>query len=156
MDDTLREYLSDHHAIADWPPPTAGLIHAPDAAGIDLEGWSLVRSRPLHIPQARDAWLALWKPLDRRGRVLLRVDLIDTAGPDAAREQLLGLLGEFESPLIQRYFQSPVGDIAFGPPDETAVVFLRANVVVALRNAEREVVPLVGPALYIDNQLRSQ
>lgn len=156
MDDTTRKYLSERHAVAEWSPITPGLIIAPEPTAMEVDGWSLVRSRPLRIPQARAAWTALWAPPDARGLVLLRIDLIDTTGPNAAREELLRLLGEFESPVVQRQFNAGVGDVAFGPPDETALVFLLANIVVALRNAEREVVAVTAYGRRIDEQLRAR
>src|ERR1700681_2876222 len=155
MDAAFQEFLSARHAVEEWPDPTPGMIDGPDPTSLVMEGWSLVQRRSVRIPEARSAWLGLWERNDSGGTVLVRIDLTDTTGQQAARSRLLELLGEFQSPLVQRYYQAPVGDIAFGPPDETMIVFTRANVVVALRNAERDVVPVIGVAIGIDEQLRA-
>ena len=156
MDDSSHEYLSGRYAVAEWPPITPGLIYPPDPTNLDLAGWVLVKSRTLHVAQARTAWLGLWRPTKDQPLVLLRIDLVDTTGPEAAREQLLDFLGEFQSPLVLRHNEPLVGDIAFGPPNESTLIFLRANVVVALRNAEREVVSVIEQAQSIDNQLQTR
>jgi hypothetical protein len=156
MDESTRNYLSVRHAVEEWSPISPGLITAPEPTSVEVDGWSLVRSRPLRIPEARTAWTSLWKPPGGRELVLLRVDLIDTVGPNVAREELLRLLGEFESPTVQRQLNVGAGDVAFGPPDGTALLFLRANIVVALRNAEREVVVVTAYARHIDEQLRAR
>ena len=84
---------------------------------------------------------------------LLRLDLVEAASATAARELLLELLGQFQSPQIQRLADPPAGELAFSAPGDTVILFSRANVVAMVRNAGRRVVPVADFARLVDDRL---
>src|SRR5258706_11019826 len=84
---------------------------------------------------------------------MLRLDLIEASSGTAARELLLELLGQFQSPQIQRVANPPAGELAFSAPGETVIVFSRGNVVAMVRNAGRRVVAVADFARLVDSRL---
>ncbi|HXW78850.1 MAG TPA: hypothetical protein VEJ84_05095 [Acidimicrobiales bacterium] len=153
MDDSEREHLSERYDPAGWPPSSDGRITIPDAESLDLEGWEIVRARPLPVPNARTAWSGMFEEHDKDDHAVLRVDIIETSTAAEARDQLLALLGQFESPLVEQHRTGDLGDVAFGPPGGATVLFTRANVVAGLSNAERHIVPVAGVARLLDREL---
>ena len=87
----------------------------------------------------RAASQSMWQE-DAAADALLRVDLLEASSGTAARELVLELLGEFQSPEIKRVADPRAGELAFSGPGETAILFARANLVAMVRNAGRRVV----------------
>jgi hypothetical protein len=77
---------------------------------------------------------SVWRD-DRDPGVLVRVDIFECLSEADARDKALWLLGEFESPLVER--TRDVGDVAFATRDDGLILFVRANLVYLLRNIER-------------------
>jgi hypothetical protein len=77
---------------------------------------------------------SVWRD-DRHPDVLVRVDIFECLSEADAREKALWLLGEFESPHVERMLD--VGDVAFATRDDGLILFVRANLVYLLRNIDR-------------------
>jgi hypothetical protein len=79
--------------------------------------------------------------------VLLKVDVFESASQDDARDLMVWLLAEFESPLVER--KEGIGDVGFGERGSHVLLFTRANLVYLLRNIGRRPVSVepVGTAL---------
>ena len=78
----------------------------------------------------------------------MRVDVFALESVQAAHEYLVDALGEFESSAIRRRTDTNIGDVAFGT--ETVMLFARGNLVVVVRNAGREIVPVNAIARAVD------
>jgi hypothetical protein len=156
MDETFREQLQKRFDFDAWKSAprgaaevsTAGLIEV----GSELDGWTARRVEPVNVPDARAATRSMWQQA-AAAEPLLRLDLIEARSAAAARGLLLDLLGEFQSPQIRRLPEPPAGELAFGPPGDTLIVFSRDNVVAMVRNAGREVVPVTDFARLVDSRL---
>jgi hypothetical protein len=119
-----------------------------------LPGWQLDHADPLREEGYPPGTRAI---LVRAGREeALALEVWECASVAAARELLLELLDQFESPLVERA-EGPaaVGDVAFAHGAH-AVLFARANVVVRLRNAGRRLLPVGEPARELDARLVRQ
>jgi hypothetical protein len=101
------------------------------------EPWRPQRMSQLVMPDGRRAVQGLWRH----------------DGESAAHDVLLGLLGEFESPLITRRPTADVGDVLFAGPEDTVVVFARANLVTLIQNADRQTTPVGDLARVVDDEL---
>jgi hypothetical protein len=158
MDEKVREQLRKRFDFKAWKSAprgvakvsTGGLIEVGSALG----SWTAIRAAPISVPGARAAHLSMWQQ-GASSEALLRLDLVDGASATAAREMVLELLGQFESPQIQRLPNPPAGDLAFGAPGNTVIVFSRGNVVAMVRNAGRRVVPVTEFARLVDGRLAS-
>jgi len=158
LDETYREQLQSKFRFEEWASPAGGEAGASieglaTAAGDQLGGWTVARVDALAVPGARSARLSFWRGDGRRDDVLLRLDLVEAASPSAARELLLEMLGEFQSPQIARLADPPAGDVAFGVPDGTALLFARGEVVAMVRNAGRSVVAADEFARLVDERV---
>jgi hypothetical protein len=119
--------------------------------GQELPDHRVVRIESVGQPDA-PAIASLWSAEQQHG-VLVRVDVSEAPSVAEARAELLRVLGEFQSPQVERVDGGP-GDVAFGPGGYRAVAFARANVVVAVRNAGDEVEPVESAARELDQLLR--
>ncbi|HEY9605196.1 MAG TPA: hypothetical protein V6C85_26560, partial [Allocoleopsis sp.] len=81
------------------------------------------------------------------------LDVYESNSLIAAHEFLLEFLSTFQSPLMQRQEDSEVGDVAFATPGDTGIVFARANLVISLGNAGRELIPIAEIARQFDQYL---
>ncbi len=117
-----------------------------------LGRWTARRAVPATFPGARVAQRSMWQQVSSP-EAIMRLDLFEAASPAAAREIVLELLGEFESAQIQRIASPPAGDLAFGGPGDTALLFTRANVAALVRNAGRDVVKVSPFARLVDGRL---
>ena len=141
-------------------------------SGNECPGWQPHRIRrieattPAALEAARDSGLAarespvafqsLWKRPEGGTEALLNVNIFECASRTAAHEFLVRLLGEFQSPLIARLEQIPVGDVAFGGPGDAVLLFARANLVHLIQNAGRDLLPVTGVAGQFDRELTSK
>lgn len=156
MDESVRQQLEDRFDFAAWksapdsPPDlsTRGLIEV----GSEIGGWTAHRVQPVSVAGARAAHQSIWQQ-GASAETLLRLDVVEAPSAAAAREVVLELLGQFQSPQIQRLLDPPAGDLAFGAPGDTVILFARANVVVMVRNAGPRVVPVTDFAHVVDGSL---
>jgi hypothetical protein len=141
MDGTKRERLKEQHRFSEWAGrstlPRERRVEAPAFTGKELPGWTLERTK---------GQTTFW----RRGTsdAVVRIDIFAGESVDAAHEYLVDALGEFESSAIRRRTDAAIGDVAFGT--ETVTLFARGNLVVVVRNAGREIVPVTAIARAVD------
>ena len=122
--------------------------------GDELAGWEVERIRRVELAGQVPALKSLWghEGAERNGTVL-SLEVFECGSRLEAHEILLGLLGQFESTLVTRETEGPVGDVCFSMPSETAVLFARANLVALVRNAGPDVVAVGDPARSLDADL---
>lgn len=124
--------------------------------GDELPGFVAQRIQRVEAAENFPAYVrSIWQQSKSEGDVLITMDLYECASTSAAREFLLRLLGEFQSPEVQRQTPGTVGDVAFVYPGDTMLLFSRRNVVVWLRNAGPQVVSVMPLAQTIDRNLSS-
>lgn len=159
MDETYRDQLRHKFRFDEWASPPAETAkpgtsaEGVGVAGAELGGWVARRVEQFTLSGAPSASRSFWSGGGHHADVLLRLDLMETASPSAARELLLELLGEFQSPQIERLPDPAVGDLAFAVPGATALLFTRGQVVAWIRNAGRGVVPVDAFARLVDERL---
>jgi hypothetical protein len=154
--DRLDE-LRTRHGFDAWrePPGDEALfIWRFALGGQELTGYRPLRVDTVEVPDVPPTIQSLWRPdKDDAARVLLRLDVTEASSVTEARVQLLRMLGQFQSPLIERLVDGP-GDVAFGASGNRALVFARANTVVVVLNGGDEVQSVDGPAREVDQLLR--
>ena len=92
---------------------------------------------------------SLWSQ-DPAGKTLLAIDVFECKSVKAAHDQLLEVLGQMQSGVVERQTGKSVpGDVAFGYGKAMAL-FARANMVVLIRNAGPTVVPVDAIARTFD------
>ena len=157
MDETMREQLRRRFDFESWKsaPPGAAEVASGGVAevGSELGRWTARRAEPVTVPRARAASLSMWQEA-ASVEALLRLDLIETDSVTAAREMLLELLDQFQSPQIQRVVDPSAGELAFSAPGDTVILFARGNVVALIRNAGRRLVPVADFARLVDGRLQ--
>jgi hypothetical protein len=146
------DVLKERYRFQDWkdggvgaaPQETQGFSFG----GSELPGWRLARQarRAADVPGMRSLVRTTWE--GRSPDQLLGIDLYECESPAAARETLLRVLGEFQGPTLNPV--SGIGDVAFGTPGDTAIVFVRGSTVAAVRNAGRRVEALGDIARALD------
>jgi hypothetical protein len=154
--DGLDEFRK-HYGFDDWREPQPGgealFIWRFALGGEELPGHRALRIDTVELLDVPPKIESLWRPEKEDGdRWLLRVDVNEASSVRAARVLLLRVLAQFQSPLIERIDDGP-GEIAFGPSGYRSVVFARANIVVAVRNAADELRSVELPARELDRLL---
>ncbi len=159
MNAERRERLMKRYRWDEWGAPAAGKPETPLlAVRVDerlLPGWKLQRTDPLPAEERdRSGGIrTLW--MGEEGAVL-SVEIWQCASPAAARELLLEVLGQFESPQVERaQGAAAIGEVAFVHGEQT-LLFARENLVVLVRNAGLRIVPVVDTARLLDDGLRRQ
>lgn len=156
MDARSRQQLEKMFAFDSWKAAPRGAARVAIGGlvevGSELDGWTARRFDPVKVPGARAANQSMWQK-GRSAEALLRLDLVEATSATASRELLLELLGQFQSPQIQRVTDPPAGDLAFSAPGDAVILFSRGNVVAMVRNAGRRVVPVIDFARLLDGRL---
>jgi hypothetical protein len=98
-----------------------------------------------HLPRVHLE--SIWRDAARPD-VAVRVDVFECASQLDAHDKVIWLLGEFESPLVDR--SHGVGDVALGTRQDAVLLFARANLVFLLRNIGRTWMPVRAAALALD------
>lgn len=120
--------------------------------GLRLTGTELTAWEALKVAHDGIASRAFVRPRDSGGRTLVELWVVELESAAAARHHLLELLRDFQSADVSQREDVGVGEVAFAHHD-TAVVAARGNLVLSARNAERDVVPVLGPARELDTYL---
>lgn len=130
-------------------------VSAVAVLGTELDDWSLVRSeiRVREHGEIHSMW-SRGGALDPQG-ALLAIDLAESRSVLEAHDRLLETLGDMKSDAIELRLGEAPGDVAFGLND-TMMLFARANVVVLLRNAGREMVDVQPVARVLDARIVAQ
>jgi hypothetical protein len=121
-----------------------------------LPGWRPERIQAVRTSKAPPGHTSLWQRTDGRGRALLNLDIFECGSAIAAHEYIVWLLAEFQSPLVDRRDELAIGSVSFTVPDDTAILFARSNLVVMMRNAGPELVPLAEIARRFDASIAAR
>ena len=95
---------------------------------------------------------SFWRPVGAP-QALINIDVYECASRPAAHELLLQVLGGFQTTQLVRRDDLGIGDVAFGMPTGTTLVFARGNLVHLARNASRDTQDVTGIARHLDQQL---
>jgi len=154
MDGAQRQYLEKRYRFRDWQAKagrTRNVIKELTIDGTEIRRWRLQRVQrddQVKPPMIR----TMWSHGDSMSE-LLAVDLFECPSVKSAADQVLVALSNMESNVIERQTgKDAPGDIAFGLND-TMALFARANVVVLVRNAGPDIVPVSGVARELDQLL---
>jgi hypothetical protein len=138
--------LSEHYEFQDWkntPDPEQGLfVWRFFLSGNEVPGWGAGRIRRFKTIGRMPATSRAFWSHESSSKVLLRVDTFECASIPAARSFLLDVLGESQllnlkrqgGPAMEKTSSEAVGDVAFTAPENMAIFFARANIVVSIRN----------------------
>lgn len=153
--DALIELLKQRHDFTAWSGTgqSAAAIRDVQLGPADLAGWTAVRSQRKADP-APPRSESLWRPADGKATQsgpLVQVEVFELPTVEAARAHLLAMLADFQSGEFGRRTDLAVGDVVFG--FDTALLFARANLVVLVRNAERQTVTVIPIAQAVDAAL---
>jgi hypothetical protein len=158
--DAQLSRLKEHHEYERWRGQTrleeSLLVWRYFLIGDELVGLELIRSQAIKSPEWPPSIQSIWRTPAKDGRTLVRLDLFECDSTDAAHELIIRFLGEFQGPVVIRESETRVGDVAFTGPENTAMVFARGNMVVGLRNAGSETVPVQQFAVALDEDLTSR
>ena len=121
----------------------------------DLPGWRIRRRSD--NPAVRPPVLkTVWTPRSGSDQGLLSIAVSFCDSLQAAHEQLLDWLGDFESTAVKERSELQIGDVAFGISEPWMLLFARANVVVLVRNAGPRLVGVHDEARALDSRIISQ
>ena len=154
QDSAQIEVLKERYRFDEWKGDSAAAAiertQALSLSGNEFPGWQLARQarQTADVSGVRSVIRSTWQRVGANQEELLGVDVAECDSPAAARETLLRVLGEFQGPQLTPV--NGIGDVAFGTPGETAIVFARGNVMATIRNAGRRVVPLGDVARTLD------
>ncbi len=152
--------LKQHHGYEEWcGTNTLGenlFIWKLFLSGNEFPGWQAYRIRPVEVPGWPPSTQSVWQRPGGGRDQRFRVDLFECASRIAAHEFLVERLGEFQTTLVARQEQAAVGDVAFAVPEDKDILFARGNVVLLVRNAGRDLVPITGIARLFDQDLASR
>ena len=153
--DALIELLKQRHDFKAWSGTgqRAAVIRDVQLGPADIAGWTVVRSqRKADLTPPRSE--SLWRRADGKtteSGPLVRVEVFELPTVEAARAHLLEMLADFQSGEFGRRTDLAVGDVVFG--FDTGLLFARANLVVLVRNAERQIVVVIPIAQAVDAAL---
>jgi hypothetical protein len=119
-----------------------------------LAGWNLQRIEKTEPTQLPRAIKSIWQPSYSQSETLLRLDSFECASLPAAHDLLLEILTQFQSrELSRREAKGRFGDIVFASHDNTQILFARANLIVRLRNIQKDLVSLTEVATQVDDSI---
>jgi len=135
---------------ANVPLPQWTLQHAVVIEAIEPQPKGLRAAEAKKDVRATDA---VWTQGDDDARAL-HVTTYECASREDARLQLLRVLSELQSPIVERADKT-AGEVAFQMPKKTMTLFARGNLVVLMRNAGEKVANVAPTARALDEQLTS-
>jgi hypothetical protein len=154
------ERLKDRYGFGEWssagPQPPVGRVTVASLLGPEwvLDHVDVVETAeaPAGAQEPR-AWQAVWR--SAKGELAVSAYLRRCESPGEAREHLLRLLDQFQSPLLERAGGSAsVGDVAFAPPGDRAVLFAASNLAALVRSVGRDPVGARAVAVAMLTRLR--
>jgi hypothetical protein len=156
--------LSQHYRFQDWEKTQNLqenlLVWRFFLSGNEVPGWQAEPIRFFRTTGDMPATSQAFWTQESKAKVVLRVDTFECASLPAAHAFLLDVLGESQLLNFQRQelpeSDGAVADVAFTDPENLAMFFARANLVVSVRNAGPNSV-LVGEfAHHFDLRLKSR
>lgn len=159
MNGERLKHLKQRYGFDDWPAAYGaggGDLRLPASPAGLLPDYSLHRSEPLHEEDLPPGLRILWIGGGGAEGTILSAEFWQCPSAAAARELLLEILDQFQSPLLERLEGArAAGDLAFGH-GEHALVFTLRNLVVQIRNAGREVIPVAEAAQRLARVLEAE
>jgi hypothetical protein len=119
-------------------------------ASRSLPEWRIEREEEIRLEGLRRCLRSFWTMPARGPEAAIRLDVWECESRAAAHELLVRSLLGFESPLVERRDDLPLGDVAFAPPESGSVAFSRANLVFVVSRAGRADVPVAEFARRLD------
>ncbi len=160
MEKRHLEYLKKHHKFKAWCGCNSLkenlFIWNYFLTGNELPGWQIYSNQPVTIPGWPRFIQSTWRHSEGDIEIALHVDVYECASRVKAHEFMLQLLGQFDLPNVEREGKIAVGDVAFANPTDAIILFARANFVLLLSNAGRELVPVSDIARPFDIELYSK
>lgn len=124
-------------------------------SGNEFSRWEPLSRRRVeldsHPPLITSTWLYQKNKQSRAST--LNVDIFECETRDAAHDQLLQMLRQFQSPAVEEYSQEEIGDVAFTDPARRVLLFARANLAVSISNGSIDCVEVDEWALRFDDYL---
>lgn len=117
--------------------------------------WRSRRITPIDVKGVPPHIRSIWSQSLGGPEKLLRVDVLKCSSRAHAHDHLLELLGKFESSNLIRQEQLDIGDVSFSFK-ESSILFARANLVIFIVNASRNVVHVIKIARRFDKKLISK
>lgn len=117
----------------------------------DVPGWTVAR-RASDVVDSQPRLRLVLRRAGSSADQLIAVNVVECPSVPGARAYLLQWLADFQSPLVARRSKPEFGEVAFGV-GETMVLFNRANVIVQIANAGREIASVLEIARAVDNRL---
>jgi hypothetical protein len=137
-------------SVASTAAPVAA---AADGVMRDLAGREVVAAPSPDVPSQRSAQVVWWS--ESRPSVIVRAELFQHDSQMDAHEFLLRLLGEFQSPFVERK-DVVFDDVAFGGRSDGLLLFARTNLVYLVRNVGWQPESVFTVALSLDADAISQ
>ncbi|HEU0292204.1 MAG TPA: hypothetical protein VFR47_05685 [Anaerolineales bacterium] len=157
MDDQQLDYLKQRYEYEMWRGSNTLdenlFIWRFFLSGKEFPGWLAHRIQPMQSPGWPPHIKSIWQRPEEATEELLSVDIYECESRIAAHEFLLQLLGQFMSPLVQRRKEIDIGDVAFAGPEDTQILFARADLVISIGNAGSDLVPVTEIARQFDEKL---
>jgi hypothetical protein len=121
-----------------------------DMTGGELPGWRVVRADRAFEGGGEAHVHLLLAPVHGDADHRLRVETWQLPSRERAHEYLAGLLARLEGGPPPRLDPPPAGDVAFAGSNRYALAFARGNLVVRLRNAGLDLIPVEAAAAALD------
>ncbi len=119
-----------------------------------IPAWNLAGSESDDMPGRPPGIRSLWQAKKGDHGRVLALEIYECETESAARELLLELLDQFQSPLMERLEGAELmGDVAFSHPGRYVALFVRGRRVVVLKNAGSEPVSTIEVARQVDGYL---
>jgi hypothetical protein len=144
-------YFLAGHEFPGWQPHSIREIKAPQVPPLNRSVWKLKSAAGSDRMKAS---LAESVPLKERAEPLLSVDSFECRSRADAHEFIIKILGEFQLPVVAQ--PGEVGDISFVVPNNSLILFARANLVHLIRNAGGNMVGVSDIASRLDSNLISK
>lgn len=157
MDPECADGLKKRHAFDTWCGANASPF---DLLVLDyflhsraIPGWRMETCEKAVLPAFPPFIQSIWRRTDRSRSMELRIDVYECRSRPAAHEFLIRVLNEYQIPSATRREHLDVGDVAFTGPTDAGILFARANLVVHMASAGRDVVAVTESARLIDRDV---
>jgi hypothetical protein len=159
MDQAFVNYLHTQYESGSWLHPSARrqkrLVWRFFLSPALLRGWELVRPpEQLLLEQAR-VTQSFWRPEKGRQNAVVEFRVFECLSASDASRSLLDRLGEFQLPLRRDGGDEPIGDVAFSTEKDHTLLFVRANLVCLIRNADRDLIAVRDLGKEVDKEIQS-
>ena len=151
IDSARMDRAREQFGYLSWPQPAESSAKDISLRETRLNDQQALRIQEIHAPDFPPITQAIWQLADEE---LIRADVYHCAGPNEAREMAIRILGEYQSPNMARIDPPPAGEVAFGEPGNTSLLFVRGNLVVQLRNAGSRISTLTDSAVALDTAIK--